>query len=201
MTGKVSMAIIIPAALIAGSLLDGCAENAVLPQAQPCAVNGCQEPSYRIGPGDVLRVTVWQDKDFDRTEPVRPDGKISLPLLNGIQAAGLTPTQLRDEIGRDLKQYMADPDVSVAVTAVHSLAVSVLGEVSKPGRYEFPAEPTVLDVLAAAGGLTPFASPSKIVIIRQSQKGTLHIPFDYSQVVSHATAPLVLQPNDVVVVP
>lgn len=200
MTGKLFLAIV-PAFLIASGVLGGCAQNAVLPLAPPCATNGCQTSSYRIGPGDVLRVAVWQEKDFDRTEPVRPDGKISLPLLNDIQAAGLTPMQLRHEIAKDLNQYLSNPDVSVVVTAVHSIAVSVLGQVAKPGRYQFPVKPTVLDVLAAAGGLTPFASPSKIIIIRQSQKGTVRIPFDYDRVISHATAPLMLQPNDVVVVP
>ena len=191
----------VPAVLIASGWFSGCAQNVMRTASQPCAINGCQPSVYRIGPGDVLQVAVWQDKDFDRTEPVRPDGKISLPLLNDIQAAGLTPAQLRQEIAQGLKQYLSDPDVSVVVTAVHSLAVSVLGEVKKPGRYEFAVEPTVLEVLAAAGGLTPFASPSEIVIIRQSRNGTERIAFDYDRVVSHGTAPLLLQPNDVVVVP
>lgn len=191
----------VPAALIASGVLGGCAQTAVRPLSPACAMNGCQSPIYLIGPGDVLQVAVWQDKEIDRTEPVRPDGKVSLPLLNDIQAAGLTPLQLRQEIATGLKQYLSDPDVSVVVTAIHSLAVSVLGEVKKPGHYEFPQAPTVLEVLAAAGGLTPFASPSKIVIVRQSQKGTERIPFDYQRAVSQGGAPLLLQPNDVVVVP
>ncbi|MGH8414994.1 MAG: polysaccharide biosynthesis/export family protein [Gammaproteobacteria bacterium] len=201
MTGNKLLIVVVSAALVATGLLGGCAHDVVRPQSPPCAINGCGSPTYRIGPGDVLQVAVWQDKDLYRTEPVRPDGKISLPLLNDIQAAGLTPAQLRQEIAEGLKQYMSDPDVSVVVTAVHSLAVAVLGQVKKPGRYQFPVEPTVLEVLAAAGGLTPFASPSKIVIIRQSKDGTERIPFNYQRAVSQGSGPVLLQPNDVVVVP
>src|SRR2546430_4986424 len=112
---------------------------------------------YRIGPEDVLDIAVWHNEAMSRTVPVRPDGKISLPLLNEVQAAGLTPPQLRDVLMKRLTDYMPSPEVSVIVREVHSFKVSVIGEVKTPGRYELNSPATVLDVLAQAGPFTDFA--------------------------------------------
>src|SRR5206468_4817575 len=107
---------------------------------------------YRIGPEDVLDIAVWHNEAMSRTVPVRPDGKISLPLLNDIQAAGLTPMQLRDALSKKLEEYMPTPEVSVIVKEVHSFKVSVVGEVKRPGRHELKSQATVLDILALAEG-------------------------------------------------
>jgi polysaccharide export outer membrane protein len=134
---------------------------------------------------------------------VRPDGKISFPLLNDIQAAGLTPMQLQRSISDQLRQYMAAPEVSVVVQEIRSFSASVLGEVKKPGRYQLTGEETVLDVLAQAGGLTEFANESGIVVLRSNGSGMEHIPFNYDAAISRKGGQLLfyLRPGDVVVVP
>jgi len=113
---------------------------------------------YRIGPEDVLDIGVWNNTTISRTVPVRPDGKISLPLLNDVQASGLTPMQLRDVLAKKLAEYVPAPEVSVIVREVRSLRVSVIGEIKPPGRYELKSRATVLDVLA-------FLRPGDIVVV------------------------------------
>jgi len=158
---------------------------------------------YRIGPEDVLQVSVWNNEAMSRTAPVRPDGKISLPLLNDVQAAGLTPMELRQELMRRLADYMPHPEVAVSVTDVRSFKVSVIGAVPKPDRYELKSWATVMDVLAMAGGLNEFAARSRIVVIRSQEGRTQRIPFDYEKVRSGdpAQANFHLVPGDIVMVP
>jgi polysaccharide export outer membrane protein len=157
---------------------------------------------YRIGPSDVLQVSVWKNDFVSRSVTVRPDGNISLPLVNDVRAAGLTPMQLREAIRKKLVDYMPKPEVSVIVTGMHSYAVSVLGEVKTAGRYELKSTATVLDVLAQAGGITEFAKRSEIFVLRNGAGGARRIPFDYDQVIA---APgkrnVAVQPGDIVVVP
>lgn len=158
---------------------------------------------YTIGPEDVLDVAVWNNTAISRTVPVRPDGKISLPLVNDVQAAGLTPMQLRDVLVKQLVKYIATPEVSVIVREIHSFTVTVIGEVKTPGRYEFRSRATVLDAIAAAGGFGEFASRSKIGILRQEGANAKRIPFNYSKGVSAENQqdnPF-LRPGDIVVVP
>src|SRR5215471_1814884 len=126
------------------------------PAAEPDGMPGTEE--YRIGPEDVLLISVWKNEVMTRTVSVRPDGMISLPLLNDVQAAGLTPPELRLALIKRLQEYMPDPDVSVIVQDVRYFKVSVIGEVAKPGRFELKSRTTVLDVLAQAGGFSNFAS-------------------------------------------
>lgn len=149
------------------------------------AVNGNNHVSalgeYRIGPEDLLQISVWKNEAMSRTVPVRPDGKISLPLLNDVQAAGLTALELRDVLTQKLTEYMPNPEVSVIVSEVRSFKVSVLGEVLKPGRYDLKSWSTVLDALALAGGFTPFAAKSKIVIFRPDGNTVKRIPFNYNK--------------------
>lgn len=183
-----------------------CAGNpGKLPEnAMACRQPGGDAPSYRIGAGDVLRIGVWNDKNLQRTVTVRPDGKISFPLLNDIPAAGKTPMQLSREMTRGLKTYIADPQVSVVVQAVHSFTVSVLGQVQHPGRYEMPSgKATVLDSLAMAGGLTPYANGSEIHVIRENETGTERIPFNYGRAVSMKGngVDFCVSPGDIVIVP
>src|SRR5256885_4084226 len=126
---------------------------------------------YIIGPEDMLQVSVWKNETMSRTLPVRPDGKISLPLLDDIQAAGLTPLQLRDKIAAALAEFMPNPEVAVSLIEVRSYRVSVLGEVQKPGVLQLKAPTTVMEALALAGGFKDFASPSKIIIFRKDGSG------------------------------
>jgi polysaccharide export outer membrane protein len=158
---------------------------------------------FIIGPEDMLQISVWKNESLSRELPVRPDGKISMPLLHDIQAAGLTPMQLRDKIATALAEFMPSPEVSVTVLEVRSYRVSVLGEVHRPGVLQLRAPTTVLEALALAGGFRDFASPSKIVIFRKNGRGqTERLRFNYNRAVGDAGEENVtLRSGDVVVVP
>src|SRR5256712_6669860 len=123
-----------------------------------------EQGDYRIGPEDVLDIAVWNNTAISRTVPVRPDGKISLPLLNEVQAAGLTPPELRDVLTKRLADYIPSSEVSIIVREVHSFKCSVLGEIKTPGRYELQSQATELDVLAQAGPFSDFASRRRIFV-------------------------------------
>jgi polysaccharide export outer membrane protein len=169
----------------------------------PPAASTAVPPDYVIGPEDMLQISVWKNDSLSRQLPVRPDGKISMPLLHDIQAAGLTPMQLRDKITAGLQEYMPSPEVSVTVLEVRSYRVSVLGEVQKPGVLQLKAPTTVLEAIALAGGFRDFASPSKIVIFRKNGRGqTERLRFNYNRAVGAAGEDNVtLRSGDVVVVP
>ena len=160
-------------------------------------------PQFRIGPEDVIQVTVWNNEALSRIVPVRPDGMISLPLLNDVPVAGLTPAELKDVLARRLAEFVASPEVAVIVTEVHSLKVSVIGEVAHPGRYEFRSHATVVDVLAMAGGFTEFASRSRIVVLRPEGRSVRRIPFNYDKVGggSGGQDNFPVGPGDTVIVP
>jgi len=158
---------------------------------------------YRIGPEDVLDISVWNNVAISRTVPVRPDGKISLPLVNDVQAGGLTPTQLRTVLMKKLSEFVPSPEVSVIVREVHSFKVSVIGEVKKTGRHELKGRATVLDILAMAEGFGEFAGRGRIMVLRPEGKTMRQIPFNYNKVVSNngALENFFLQPGDIIVVP
>jgi polysaccharide export outer membrane protein len=157
---------------------------------------------YVIGPGDVLQITVWKNETLSRVVPVRPDGKVSMPLLHDVQAAGLTAMQLRDKIASSLGEYLPNPEVSVSVNEVRSLRISVLGEVQRPGVLELRGSTTILEAIAMAGGFRDFASPSKITVIRTDDTGqTQRLRFNYNKA-AHGDEPnLVLRSGDVIIVP
>ena len=177
----------------------------------PAAKNGMAQRAvsvagsdYVIGPEDVLQVTVWKNDTLSRVVPVRPDGKISLPLLHDVQAAGLTSMQLRDKISRALGEFMPNPEVSVIVTDVRSFRVSVMGEVQRPGVLLLKSSTTILEAIAMAGGFRDFASPSKIVVVRKDPGGvTQKIPFNYNKAIRNGEAEdnIYLKTGDVIVVP
>ncbi len=174
----------------------------------PTPMTGATAPmssAYLIGPGDMLSITVWKNDTLSRVVPVRPDGKISIPLLHDVQASGLTAMQLRDKISTALSEFMPNPEVTVSVSDVRSLRVSILGEVVKPGVLELRGETTILEAIAMAGGFKDFASPSKITVIRNEENGkTKRIRFNYNRAVSSGASDeenLVLRSGDVVVVP
>ncbi|HEX9428570.1 MAG TPA: polysaccharide biosynthesis/export family protein [Candidatus Polarisedimenticolia bacterium] len=136
---------------------------------------------YRIGPQDLLQISVWKNEALSAEVPVRPDGMISLPLLNDVRAAGLTPMELRKTLIDRLAEYVPSPELSVIVKQVRSPKVSIMGEVTHPGRYDLAEETTVLDLLAIAGGLTEFASHSRIVVVRREPAGVRRLRFDYDR--------------------
>jgi polysaccharide export outer membrane protein len=161
--------------------------------AAPCSPQSAQPggaeerpAAYVIGPEDVLDIAVWNNVAISRTVPVRPDGKISLPLLNDVQAEGLTPVQLRETLARALTVFMPRPEISVIVREVHSVKVTVIGQVKTPGRYELKSRATVLDVLAMAGGLTDYAARGSIVVLRQEGGATRQIPFLFDKLKAKA---------------
>jgi lipopolysaccharide/colanic/teichoic acid biosynthesis glycosyltransferase/protein involved in polysaccharide export with SLBB domain len=159
---------------------------------------------YTIGPADVLEIAVWQNTLISRTVPVRPDGKISLPVINDVQAAGLTPLQLQATLTKALGGYIQTPEVSVIVREVHSFNVSVIGHVKTPGRFELTSRVTVLDALALAGGLTEFADRGAIVILRRSGARTEQVPFAYDKITpgsgSKSQVNFFVQADDIILV-
>lgn len=160
---------------------------------------------YQIGPEDVLEISVWKNADLSKTVNVRPDGKISLPLIGDLQAGGLTPNQLKNEITSRLKTYQETAVVSVIVQAVNSYRVFIVGEVRTPGTYLLKNRTTVLQAISLAGGFTQFASKNKIVVIRQKGDGTderVKIRFDdlvYGD--ENFKKNLILNPGDTIFVP
>lgn len=194
----ISVVLVLVAATIAGP--------ASGQQTVKTATNRDQAPEfgeYRIGPEDVLQISVWKNEAMTRTVPVRPDGKVSLPLLNDVQAAGLTPMQLRDALIKKMVEYVPAPEVSVIVLEVRSFKVSVIGEIPRPGRYELKSGTTVLDVLAMVGGFSQFASRSRIVVLRPEGKTMKRIPFNYNKAIADGGEQenFYLRPGDMVVVP
>ncbi|MBZ5718781.1 MAG: polysaccharide export protein [Acidobacteriia bacterium] len=157
---------------------------------------------YVIGANDDLHISVWKEPDLTATLPVRPDGKISLPLLNDVQAAGLTPMQLAASLTEKLKKYLADPRVTVVVTQMNSKRIYVLGEVAHTGAMALLPDMTVLQALASAG-FTQFANTKGIYILRTENGKQQKMPFNYKQVVKgEAMAQnIMLKPGDTIVVP
>jgi polysaccharide export outer membrane protein len=168
-------------------------------QEEPASV---ASPSYVIGPEDTLHVSVWKEPDLTATLPVRPDGMISLPLLNDVKAAGLTPMQLAASITEKLKKYVADPRVTVVVTAMNSQRVFVTGEVQHSGAMPLLPGMTALQAIASAG-LTQFSNTKGIYILRTENGKPSKIPFNYKQAVKgeNMSQNIVLKPGDTVVVP
>jgi polysaccharide export outer membrane protein len=172
---------------------------------KPGATSGviATDPDYKIGPMDVLRIDVWKEADISRIVPVRPDGKISLPLLNDIQAAGLTTIQLSAVIAGGLKEYMTNPQVTVSVSEINSRRVYITGEVTHPGAIALLPNMTVLQALSSAGGFTQFAKLKGIYVLRTENNKKVKYPFSYKDVVAgrKQEQDVELQPGDVIVVP
>jgi polysaccharide biosynthesis/export protein len=161
------------------------------------------DPNYIIGAQDVLDINVWKETDLTRLVPVRPDGKISLPLLNDVMAAGLTPTQLAMQITEGLKKYVTNPQVTVIVTQINSQRVYILGEVNRAGAYPLLPGMTVLQALSSAGGFTQFAKEKSIYLLRQVDGKQQKYPFNYKDVVAGKKSEqnTLLKAGDTIVVP
>jgi polysaccharide export outer membrane protein len=162
------------------------------------------DEDYIIGPSDVLAINVWKDAELSRTVPVRPDGKISFPLIGELQVSGLTALKVQRMVAERLKEYISNPEVTVIVQEVKSRTFAVLGKVAKPGSYELGKPTTVLEAIAMAGGFLDFAKTSKVYIIRPRGNGssdTLH--FDYKKVIKghNPEQNVELMSGDTVIVP
>lgn len=164
-------------------------------------------PDYIIGPEDILEITVWKNADLSKQVQVRPDGRISLPLLGDISAVAKTPVQLTDEISAGLRMYMENPTVSIMIKEVNSYQIYVLGEVNKPGKYPLKSKTTLLQGITVAGGFTAMAARNKIVIFRFSNdRGgesltKLRASYDDIVVRDGSSQNMELKPGDQIVVP
>jgi len=160
------------------------------------------ETQYRIGVEDVLLISVWRDPDLTREVPVRPDGKISLPLIQDIAAAGKTPADLGQEIQIRLKEFMSNPSVTVVVREINSIKIYLLGEVAHPGPVTPKSQGRLLQAIAMAGGMTPFGGKKKIAIFRKTPSGERVIEVSYQSIVSgkKPNDDLILESGDTVVV-
>jgi polysaccharide export outer membrane protein len=161
------------------------------------------DPNYMIGAQDVLDISVWKEPEVSRTVPVRPDGKISLPLLNDVQAAGLTPSQLAAQLTESLKKFVANPQVTVIVTTINSQRIYLMGEISRPGAYPLLPGMTVLQALSSGGGFTPYANLKKIYLLRQESGKQTKYPFNYKEVIAgkNQAQNISLKAGDTIVVP
>jgi len=162
-----------------------------------------EDPNYTIGPQDVLDISVWKEPELTRTVPVRPDGKISMPLLNDVQAAGLTPSQLAQQITVSLKKFVTEPQVTVIVSQINSQRVYIIGEVLRAGAYPLLPGMTVLQALSSAGGFTQFASLARIYVLRNENGKQHKYPFNYKAALSgkQADQNFALKAGDTIVVP
>jgi len=160
--------------------------------------------AYAIGLGDVLEISVWKNPDLSTTVPVRPDGRISVPLLGDVQAAGMTPLALKQTLTDGFKEYVTAPGVSVVVKEIHSRKIFVTGEVAHPGTFDLEPRTKVMQALALAGGLTPYAK-GKVVLLRDGRDGRSdrRIEIDLNAIIrgKRPDDNLLLQPGDTLVVP
>lgn len=169
--------------------------------AAPQQASAKDDPNYVIGAGDSLSISVWKEPDLTSTIPVRPDGKISVPLLNDVQASGLTPMELSSSLTEKLKKYLADPRVTVIVTTVNVKRIFVLGEVQHTGPMALLPNMTVLQALSESG-FSQFANTKKIYVLRNDQNKEVKIPFDYKKALKGSIAQnIILKPGDTIVVP
>lgn len=162
-----------------------------------------KEADYILGPEDVLDILVWKNQDLSRSVTIRPDGKISLPLLGDIQAAGLTASQLTDSISEKLGEFKETPEVSIVVREVNSFAIFVLGEVARPGKFQLRSETTLLQALTLSGGFTQYAAQDRIVVLRRvaGQETRMQVRFDDIVSGKDPGANVILQRGDTIVVP
>ena len=200
----------VPVLLLLSALIDALATPvaaAPRPEPQGPGASGVPTPppvpkGYVIGPEDVLSVIVWREQEMSSEVVVRPDGKISLPLLNDVQAAGYTPEQLAEIVEKSAKQFIADSDATVIVKAINSRKVYVIGEVAKPGMFPLTSEMNVLQLIAAVGGLLEYADRSNITILRNENGQERRLRFNYKEVIAgrNLQQNIELHPGDTILV-
>jgi polysaccharide export outer membrane protein len=205
---KGHLAALLLCALFSGSL---CAQSAAKAPDKPAATTPASDTTstkphdanFVIGNDDVLAINVWKEPDISRSIPVRSDGKISLPLVGEVQAAGQTPLALEKDIASKLKNYISEPEVTVMVQQVNSQKFNILGQVVRPGSYVIANSPTVLDAIALAGGFRDFAKQKAIYVLRQGASGESRIPVNYKDLIQgkNMAQNIKLQPGDTIIVP
>ena len=194
-------------ALLLLCLLPGSAQEAASTQKSEVtpkpAAPATTDAEYKIGPQDVLRIDVWKEPDISRVIPVRPDGKITVPLLNDVQASGLTAMQLAASLRDGFSKYLTSPQVTVTVSEINSRRVYLTGELTRPGAIPLLPNMTVLQALATGGGFTQFARLKNIYVMRTEDGKQVKHPFNYKEVVKGNLAEqnILLQSGDVIVVP
>ena len=194
------VAFFVPALFCLAQDKESASKPAELPVSAPVA--GVVPGGYVIGPTDVIVVTVWKDAILSGNLLVRPDGMISMPLLGDVQASGMTPLQLADQIAKKLKKFVQDPNVSVVISQIHSKVVYLLGEVARKGPIEMTPGMTLLEAIFSAGGLTDYANAKKIYILRDEAGTHQKIPVHYKEALKgNSELNLVLKPVDTIVVP
>jgi polysaccharide export outer membrane protein len=181
-------------------ILPGCSKEGLKRTEFEVPVGGEADP-YVIGPEDVLRIEVWREQSLSATIPVRSDGKISLPLINDVQAAGLTPIQLQERLAEKLKEFIDNPNVSVTVMEANSYKVYVSGQVRTPGVFKLRAQTTLLQIIPMAGGFTDWANQKKIQIIRKEGGKESRTIANYKKMMDGKVSPLFLRPGDTIIVP
>lgn len=187
-------------ALVAAALAFACS-NVVPP---PPDSGPMDRADYVIGPADILRIQVWKQPELSTDVPVRPDGKITVPLVNDVQAAGLTTAEVRDVITKSLTDYVAAPDVTVMVREIRSKSVQIVGEVMRPTSVPLVIDMRALDAIAIAGGFSPYADKSDVRILRPNPDGSVvEYRFNYKSFLrgKHPEANQRLHPGDTIVVP
>jgi polysaccharide biosynthesis/export protein len=177
------------------------ADQSALIKKEPGAAVPADSDRYVIGPEDVLYIHIWREESLTRTIPVRMDGKISLPLLDDIEAAGLTPLQLKEKLTEALKKFQDDPTVSVVVMEANSYKVYISGEVRSPGVYRLRSETSFLQFIPMVGGFTDWANQKKILIIRKENGKEKRITVNYRKIVEGEHSNILLKSGDTIIVP
>lgn len=194
----IGMAIIAILSVSFSAAQDKSAAPAEMQKSSPVAT----DPNYVIGAEDVLSISVWKEPDLTRNVPVRPDGKISLPLIDEVKAAGLTPKDLEKELTTRFSHFIASPQVSVIVADVRSQTFSIVGEVNRAGSFPLRQKTTMLEALASAGGFKDFAKTKKIYVLRTNADGTkTRMPFNYDKALKGEVPSFEVQAHDTIVVP
>ncbi|MFH1263184.1 MAG: polysaccharide biosynthesis/export family protein [Pseudomonadota bacterium] len=183
-------------------LAAGCAARSS-PVAKPEAEKEAPPETTAIGPDDVLQVDVWRHPELSKEVTVRPDGFISLPLVKDVATNGLSATSLAQVLREKFTEFVDDPEVTVIAKAVNSYKVYVLGKVTTSGMFTAKSPVSVVQVIAMAGGFTPFAKTSRVVVLRRSQGKDIRIVVDYDDIVRgrHPERNVMLKPGDTVIVP
>jgi polysaccharide export outer membrane protein len=206
-TGRLAVALILLTLIMALGLWGQSDSGTTTQPTQTIDASSAMKPhddSFVIGNDDVLAINVWKEPDVSRSIPVRSDGKISLPLVGEVQATGRTPRKLEQDIAARLKNYIAEPEVTVIVQQINSQKFNILGQVNRPGSYVINNSATVLDAIAVAGGFRDFAKQKSIYVLRQNADGSqTRMPFNYKEVVKgkNPAQNVKLQPRDTIVVP
>lgn len=188
---------------------EGVSAKATKAESTPAEVKPAKEPlnvaaEYKVGEGDVLQIAVWKEPELSQTVKVRPDGNISLPLVSEVRVSGRTTSEIQQILTTKLKTFLVDPQVNIQVAEIHSRQVFITGEIARPGIYPLTTPTTVLQLIAQAGGFSPFAKRKNIVILRKQDDGQqVRLPFNYKEVVRgrNSEENILLQPGDTVVVP